>query len=95
MNVVAGLLHVDLWMAENTSLKERRRAVHSIIDRVRARHNVSCAQIDAGTDARQATLAFSCAGASEYQVRKALESVMERIESEFMTEVYAAEIEIR
>ena len=41
-----GLLTLRLLIHDANSLKEKRHVVHSVLDRIRARWNVSAAQID-------------------------------------------------
>lgn len=95
MTVFVGILHVDLWMVENNSLKDRRRTVRSILDRARARHNVAVAEIDPTDDWRRASVAFACVGANQHLLQQTLEAILRHLESELPAEVQAAEIEIR
>ena len=41
-----GLLTLRLLIHDANSLKEKRHAVHSVLDRIRARWNVSASQLD-------------------------------------------------
>ena len=50
--MVVGVARLELRMPENASLKDKRRVVRSLVDRVRARFNVAVAEI-AGLDSRQ------------------------------------------
>ncbi len=50
--MVIGVLTVELFFNGANSLKEKRRALKSILDKVKARFNVSVAEVD-GQDAWQ------------------------------------------
>lgn len=95
METFVGLLRVDLYMAENRSLKERRSVVRSVLDRARARHNVAVAEVSATEDPRRATVAFACVGAHQHVLRQTLEGLRRQLESDLPAEIYQTEIEIR
>jgi uncharacterized protein YlxP (DUF503 family) len=52
-----GLLTLELFIHDAHSLKEKRMVVNSLLDRLRARFNVSAAQIDDHDLWQRATLA--------------------------------------
>lgn len=95
MTVFVGILHVDLWMVENASLKDRRRTVRSVLDRARARHNVAVAEINPSDDYRRASVAFACVGANQLLLRKTLDALLRQLESDIPAQIQEAEIEIR
>lgn len=95
MSPFVGVLHVDLWMPENRSLKDRRRIVRSSLDRMRARHNVAVAEVSTSDDPRSASMAFACVGAHQHLLRETLEAVLRQLEGDLPTEIQSAEIEIR
>lgn len=95
MTVFVAILHVDLWMVENSSLKDRRRTIRSMLDRARARHNVAVAEISPTDDWRRASVAFACVGANQNLLRQTLQALLQRLESDMPAEIHAAEIEIR
>ncbi len=70
--------HISLRVPESRSLKTRRQTARSLIQRIRARFNVSVAQ-DAGADGnawQSVTLAVSCVGASSDQTRALIDDVV-------------------
>ena len=76
--------HISLRVPESRSLKTRRQASRSVIQRIRARFNVSVAQ-DAAADGdawQSVTLAIACVGANADQTRSLIDDVVE-----FVTEV--------
>jgi len=54
-----GLLTLELFIHDAHSLKEKRMVVNSLLDRLRARFNVSAAQIDDHDLWQRATLAVA------------------------------------
>ena len=71
--------HISLRVPESRSLKTRRQAARSLIQRIRARFNVSVAQ-DAGADGnawQSVTLAISCVGVSSDQTRSLIDDVVD------------------
>ena len=54
-----GILTLRLLLHDAHSLKEKRVVVHSVLDRVRARWNVSACQIDVHNRWNDATLAVA------------------------------------
>ncbi len=71
--------HISLRVPESRSLKTRRQAARSLIQRIRGRFNVSVAQ-DAGADGnawQSVTLAVSCVGAGADQTRSLIDDVVD------------------
>lgn len=97
MNVEArvGVLTVDLHMRQNTSLKDRRRIVRSLLDRARNRFGVAVADLGPGEDYRRAVLAFACVGKSPALLEQVLEEVRRGIETDGQAEVLSAFVEVR
>lgn len=76
--------HINLRVPESRSLKTRRQAARSLIQRIRGRFNVSVAQ-DAGADGnawQSVTLAVSCVGVGADQTRSLIDDVVD-----FVTEI--------
>jgi uncharacterized protein YlxP (DUF503 family) len=55
--MVVGVLQLSLRIPEAMSLKDKRRAIKSLKDRLSARHNVSVAEVDRLDDIRSSILA--------------------------------------
>ena len=80
MNVSVGRL--TLRLSGSFSLKDKRRVVSSVRERVRRRFNVSIAEVDL-MDARQtAVIGIACVSNSVVLSEQILERVLEFIESE-------------
>ncbi|MGI5818461.1 MAG: DUF503 domain-containing protein [Armatimonadota bacterium] len=81
MTAVVGLLRADLFISDAVTLKDRRRVVRSLLDRLANRHNVAVA--DLGPDrANQATLAVTTVANDEAHVHRVLDAALRLIESE-------------
>ncbi|MCL6639050.1 MAG: DUF503 domain-containing protein [Firmicutes bacterium] len=80
--MVVGVLTVDLFLGEAASLKDKRRVLKSVIDRIRSRFNVSVAEVD-GQDAWQrSTVGVSFVSCDQAHVHKVLASVVRFIEAQ-------------
>ncbi len=60
MPTTVGVARVGLYLEGSESLKDKRRVVRSLLDRVRNRYNVGIAEVEDLDDARAATLAVVC-----------------------------------
>ena len=78
MNV--GVCKVTLRLPENQSLKGKRRVIRSLCSRVKAKFNVSIAEVDDNDLWQLATLGIVCTGNEAVHVTRVLDSVMEFIE---------------
>lgn len=74
-HVAVGVLRVVLRMPGSRSLKDRRRVVASVRDRVVARHRVSVAEVGHLEAHDAAVLAFSAVGHDPRQVQALLDGV--------------------
>ena len=80
MNVSTARL--TLRLAASFSLKDKRRVVSSIRERVRRRFNVSIAEVDELESLRTAVIGVACVSNSVMLSEQILERVLEFIESE-------------
>lgn len=69
------VIHLDLRVAQASSLKDKRRIVKSFIDRLRHRHNVSVAEVGELDNHRMATIAVAMASSD----RRYAEGVVQKI----------------
>lgn len=80
--MVVGVLKVDVFIGGATSLKEKRRIIRSVCDRVRARYNVAIAEV-AGADLWQrCTFGVACVSNEVGFVDAVLSRVVREIESQ-------------
>lgn len=77
--MVIGSLTVRLLVRESRTLKDKRRVVRSILDRVRDGFNVSAAEVDTHDDVKVATLAFAIVGFDGAAVQHVLQQIAEAL----------------
>jgi segregation and condensation protein B len=75
-----GFLIITLYLAENSTLKDKRRVVKSTLARVRARFNASCSEVAAQNDRDQAILGFSVCGPDGRILRSVLNRIVNFVE---------------
>jgi len=74
--VVVGVLDIKLALLESRSLKDKRRIINGIKDRLRHRFNVSVAEVDQQDLRQVANLAIAQVSADARYVRGSLEQVV-------------------
>jgi uncharacterized protein YlxP (DUF503 family) len=80
MGVTVGLLVVDLFVHGSQSLKDKRRAVRALVDRVRARHNVAAAEVDYQDLLVRAQLAFASVASAEEPLDRLFDRILAEAE---------------
>ena len=80
MNV--GVAKITLRLAGSFSLKDKRRVVNSIRDRVRSRFNVAVAEVDQNDAWQTAVIGITCVSNSARHADQTLDNVLEFIESD-------------
>jgi uncharacterized protein YlxP (DUF503 family) len=91
--MIVGVLKVSLRLRESRSLKDKRRVVRSIKDRVRARFNVAIAEV-ASQDLRQrADLGAVTVSESRTHVESVLTQVLRVIDGARGAERFATDLE--
>ncbi len=77
MAVIVGLLTLDMYVPDAVTLKDKRRVVKSLIERLSDKYNVSVAEVDQLDNCSCATLAIAYVANERAQV----ERVLSRIEA--------------
>lgn len=92
--MVVGVLRVRLAIFEALSLKDKRRVVKSLKDRLGARHNVSIAEVD-DLDRRQAaTLGLAMIANDARFVESSLSKIVDQIRAFRRASLLDYEIEL-
>ena len=78
-SIWVGVLRFVLGVPGARSLKDKRRAVHKVRDRLRARRNVSVAEVGHLEHKARAVLAVTMVGNDARHVRGALDSLVHEI----------------
>lgn len=76
-----GSLRVRLLVRESRSLKDKRRVVRSILDRLRGGFNVAAAEVDSLDHRQLAVLGFASVAGEAEQVTKTLDAVVKALRS--------------
>ncbi|HEX9920299.1 MAG TPA: DUF503 domain-containing protein [Candidatus Methylomirabilis sp.] len=79
--MIIGTCQVELLIANNRSLKGKRKVIKSIKDRVRSRFNVSIAEVDRQEEWQRATLGIACISNDLGLVDRILTKVVHLIET--------------
>ncbi len=77
--MVVGVLRVRLAIFEALSLKDKRRVIKSLKDRIAARHNVSVAEVDDLDHRQAATLGLALVANDVRFVESSLTKILEEI----------------
>ncbi len=85
--MVVGLLTIELFLAESNSLKEKRRIVKSLLDRLSSRFNVSCAEVSERDTWQRASLAVVHVNTSQAFADRTLSHAASLVEQSGMAEL--------
>jgi uncharacterized protein len=77
--MVVGVLEAELAIYGATSLKDKRRVVRSVKDKISHRFNVSVAEVDELDFCRKAVLGFSMVGNDREYIEGALSKIVEQL----------------
>ncbi len=93
--MIIGVLQVELSLPGSQSLKDKRRLVKSLLDRLHNEFNVAAAEIDAQDDHRLAHLAVTCVSTESRHANQILSRIMSTVERETEMVVVHYEMELR
>lgn len=82
-----GVLTVDLMIPESGSLKDKRRAVKGMKDRIRSRFNVSVAEVGETELWQRATIGVACVSGDKPYISGVLDKVVDQIRSNSSVEL--------
>ncbi|MBM4378897.1 MAG: DUF503 domain-containing protein [Deltaproteobacteria bacterium] len=85
---------ITLQVHDSGSLKARRQVVRRVLDRVRARFNVSAAEVGVPDAWERAEVAFSLVGGDRRHVNEQMDKVLGFVEQMYVAPVVARELEI-
>jgi hypothetical protein len=80
--LIVGVLTLELYLGEANSLKEKRRIIKSLIDRIKNRFNVSVAEVGEQDLWQRSTVGISMVSCEQAHVRQVLASVVEFVEKQ-------------
>ena len=85
--MIVGALRVRLLVREARSLKDKRRVVASIKDRLRHAFNLSVAEIEAQDHRQLAVLGMAVVGTEAREVTRSLDRIVEALRSHPVAEL--------
>jgi uncharacterized protein YlxP (DUF503 family) len=92
--MIVGTLRLSLFIGESSSLKDRRRVVKSLKDRIRARFNVSVADVGDQDLWQSAALGVAVVAADTRFAHEVLSKVAGLIESDPRVEIVDRETSV-
>ena len=85
--MIVGVLTVELLLEECRSLKDKRRIVRSVYDKIRHKFNVSVAEVGHHDVWRRSQLAVACVSTDTRQANRVLSTVVQFIERQGAVEI--------
>jgi uncharacterized protein YlxP (DUF503 family) len=92
--MVVGSLKVELRLPENRSLKGKRKVVKSMVGKVKARFNVSIAEVGSNDKWQKIELGISAVGNDRRHVDSSLSHILSFLESLYLAQIVHTEMEI-
>ena len=89
--MMVGILKVEIFIGWATSLKDKRRVVRSICDRIRARRDVAVAEVGNCDLWQRCTLGIACVSNEAMVVESMLSRVLRDFETDAELEVTGVE----
>ncbi len=80
--MVVGVLTIEIHLPECHSLKDKRRVIKSVADRLRGRHNISLAEIDAQDLWQRAVIGIAAVSLHQQHVETLFERITMEVESQ-------------
>lgn len=92
--MVVGTLKLEFFLADNQSLKGKRKVVKSMVDRVKARFNVAVAEVGSNDKWQRIEIGISAVGNDRRHVDSSLNHVHRFLEGIQLAPIVHAEMEI-
>jgi hypothetical protein len=80
MSMNIGVCRIDLELPASHSLKDKRRVVRSIVERVQSRFNVAIAEVDHNDSWKLATLGITCVSNDSRHANEMLSKVVQYVQ---------------
>jgi len=93
--VVVGVLTVEFSIPASSSLKDKRRLVRSLLDRLHNEFHVAAAEVNHQDNIRRAGLAVACVSTAARHANQILSRVVSVVERETEMVLVDYEIELR
>jgi uncharacterized protein YlxP (DUF503 family) len=93
--MIVGVLHIQLSLPGVGSLKDKRRLLTSLLDRLHNQFNVAAAEVNQQDTWRRAQLAVACVSSEGRHANQILTRVMAEVERAAELVVVGYEMELR
>lgn len=94
ITMVVGTLKIEFLLVENRSLKGKRKVVRSMVDKVKARFNVSIAEVGSNDKWQKIELGISAVGNDRRHIDSSLSHVLEFLDSLCLAQIVNTQFEI-
>lgn len=91
--MIVGLCRLELRLPETFSLKDKRRIIQSMQGKIRARFNVSIAEVGFQEEKRMSGLALAAVGTGRDQIHRVFMSILRLVENDGRGELAGFSIE--
>ena len=91
--MVVGICTLVIHLPYSRSLKDKRKVVKSLKDRLRARHNISLAEVDSHDLWQRAVLGIAAVGDGRPPIEGLFEAILAEVESQVPGEILDREIQ--
>lgn len=92
--MIIGTCSLKIRIYESYSLKDKRRVLKSIIERIKSRFNVSIAEVDLNGNWQNAVIGFACVTNDSNYANEVLSKVINFIDQDGRVEILEEKIEI-
>jgi uncharacterized protein YlxP (DUF503 family) len=93
--MIVGVLRVELSLPGSHSLKDKRRLLRSLLDRLHNEFNVSAAEVDHQDSWRHAGVGVSCVSGERAHANAVLSRVLDVVQREAEIVVTGVEMELQ
>lgn len=92
--MVVGTLKIEFMLYDNRSLKGKRKVVKSMVDKVKARFNVSIAEVGSNDKWQKIELGVSAVGNDRRHIDSSLNHILSFLEALCLAEIVNTEMDI-
>lgn len=94
MTMTVGVARITLILHDNHSLKEKRRVLKSLIEKIRHRFNVAVAEVADQDLYQRATVGIAVVGSDARVLNSLLDRIIEYLDSLQLADMVSQEIEL-
>jgi len=85
--MVVGVSRIEIFFPEAHSLKDKRQMIKKIVEKTRAKFNISMVEIAEGNLWQRGSIGFAVIGIKQDHVHAAIENIQQYVESLYAGEV--------